>query len=126
MKGSITAIAVITLITSVIPCMNTTATAGVEGRCRACHSFDSKDAMGPGLGGIFGRKAGSKEGFAYGDSMKNADWVWDEEHLRKWIYSSQEAIKEFTGDPNAKTKMPDYKFKDAKADEIIEFLKSLK
>jgi cytochrome c len=113
-------------VSSVVPYINTSANAGAEGRCRGCHTFADKDAIGPGLGGVFGRKAGTKAGFAYTDSLKNADWIWDEEHLRKWVFSAKEAIKEFTGDPNATTKMPDYKYKDAKADEIIEFLKGLK
>ena len=99
--------------------------AGQEGRCRACHAFDDSNKMGPGLKAIFGRKAGTHPGFAYSDSVKNGNWVWDEDHLRKWIENAPEAIKEFTGDANATTKMPKYNIKGAKADELIEFLKGL-
>lgn len=99
--------------------------AGQEGRCRACHAFDDSNKMGPGLKGIFGRKAGTHEGFAYSDSLKNGGWVWDEEHLRKWVLNAPEAIKEFTGNPDATTKMPKYRIKGKKADQLIEFLKGL-
>lgn len=103
----------------------TDAYAGAEGKCKACHDFGTKNKVGPGLKGIVGRKAGTAPGFKYSDSLANANWVWDEDHLRKWIENSKEAIKEFTGDPKAKTKMPPQKVKGAKADEVIAFLKTL-
>lgn len=57
-----------------------------EQRCRSCHADDpAKKAYGPSLMGVVGRKAGSLEGFAYSDAMKNADITWTEETLRKWI-----------------------------------------
>lgn len=124
MKSMHTVIATALLLTAGF--IASDAYAGQEGRCRACHAFDNSNKMGPGLMGIFGRKAGTHEGFAYGDSLKNGGWEWDEEKLRKWIYDAPEAIKEFTGDPNAKTKMPKYKMDGKKADQIIEFLKGLK
>jgi len=99
--------------------------AGPEKRCLACHSFGDKNNMGPGLKGVFGRKAGTHPGFEY-SGLKGADWVWDEENLRKWIYDAPTSIKELTGDDKAKTKMPRYKYKGAKADKVIEFLKTLK
>jgi len=101
------------------------ANAGPEGKCRACHDFGDKNKVGPGLKGIFGRKAGTHPGFKYSDSLKNANWVWDEEHLRKWIKNSKKAIKEFTGNPKAKTKMGKQNVKGKKADKIIAFLKTL-
>lgn len=103
----------------------TVAHAGAEKRCLACHTFGESNKMGPGLKGVFGRQAGTQPGFAYGDSLKNGGWVWDEEKLRKWIYDSPEAIRELSGDANATTKMPKYRIKGKKADEIIEFLKGL-
>ncbi len=101
------------------------ATAGPEGKCRACHDFGTKNKMGPGLKGIVGRKAGTFPGYKYSDSLKNANWVWDEEHLRKWMHNSKKAIKEFTGNPKAKTKMGKQNVKGAKADKIFAFLKGL-
>jgi len=104
------------------------ANAGPEGKCRACHDFGDKNKVGPGLKGIFGRKAGTHPGYSYKFTKyikPGKAWVWDEEHLRKWIYNSKKAIKEFTGDPKAKTKMGKQHVKGKKADKIIAFLKTL-
>jgi len=103
----------------------TNAQAGIEGRCKACHDFGKAHKVGPGLAGIVGRKAGSTDFKKYSKSLKNGSWTWDEDHLRKWLFDSKKAIKEFTGDPNAKTTMPPQKLKGAKLDQIIEFLKGI-
>ena len=55
-------------------------------RCRSCHADDpGKQSYGPSLVGIFGRKAGTVEGFAYSDAMKTSGIVWTEDALRNWI-----------------------------------------
>ena len=55
-------------------------------RCRSCHADDpAKQSYGPSLVGVFGRKAGSLNGFAYSDAMKTSNIVWNEDTLRKWI-----------------------------------------
>lgn len=100
--------------------------AGVEAVCKPCHDFGTKHSVGPGLKGIFGRKAGATDFKMYGKSLKQGGWTWDEEHLRKWLTNSNKAIKEFTGDPKAKTTMPPQRLKGAKLDKVIEFLKGLK
>jgi cytochrome c len=100
--------------------------AGVEAKCKACHKFDAKHSMGPGLAGVFGRKAGGTDFAKYGDALKSGSWVWDEEHLREYLGDSKAAVKKFTGDDGAKTKMPPMKLKGDKLDEIITFLKGLK
>ncbi len=104
------------------------ANAGPEGKCRACHDFGAKNKVGPGLKGIFGRKAGTFPGYKYKFTKyiePGKAWVWDEEHLRKWIKDSKKAIREFTGNPKAKTKMGKQNVKGKKADKIIAFLKTL-
>jgi len=102
------------------------ATAGPEGKCKACHDFGAKNKVGPGLKGIVGRKAGAFPGYdKYSDALKNADWVWDEDHLRKWMHNSKKAIKEFTGNDKAKTKMGKQNVKGKKADKIFAFLKTI-
>jgi cytochrome c len=42
---------------------------------------------GTGLGGLFGRKAGSAKGYEtyYSDELKNYDVVWDEDTLDVWF-----------------------------------------
>ncbi|HKJ60768.1 MAG TPA: c-type cytochrome [Hyphomicrobiales bacterium] len=101
------------------------AIAGPEAKCKACHNFDSTDKkVGPGLKGIMGRTMGSVEGFGYGnylESQKAAGAVWDEASMRAWIENSKKVAKAGGG----KTKMPPQKLKGAKADKVIEFLKTL-
>ena len=41
----------------------------VFNKCKACHQVD-KNAVGPHLGGVVGRKAASVEGFAYSDALQ--------------------------------------------------------
>lgn len=102
--------------------------AGAESRCKSCHSFTDKNKNGPGLKGVFGRTAGTHAGYKYKFTkyIKGEPWVWDEEHLRAWMLDSRKAVKKFTGNPKAKTKMGPQHVKGAKADEIIAFLKGLK
>jgi cytochrome c len=45
-------------------------------RCAACHSF-TKTKIGPPLGNIFGKKAGSVNGFKYSKAMKNSKIIWN-------------------------------------------------
>ena len=45
-------------------------------RCKSCHSF-TKTKIGPPLGNIFGKKAGSVNGFKYSKAMKNSKIIWN-------------------------------------------------
>jgi cytochrome c len=56
-------------------------------QCRACHSLDAggPHKVGPNLYGVFGRKAGLAEGFAYSDVMTNADVIWTEQNMSDWL-----------------------------------------
>jgi len=103
------------------------AQAGAESKCKMCHSFSDRNGMGPGLKGIFGSKAGTHAGykFKFTKYIKGEAWVWDEAHLRDWIFDSKKAVKKFTGNPKAKTKMGARHIKGKNADEIIAFLKTL-
>lgn len=58
--------------------------------CRACHQVGptAKNALGPVLNGVLGRKAGTVEGFGYSPANKEAGekgWVWTEENLNKYL-----------------------------------------
>jgi cytochrome c len=56
-------------------------------KCGICHTFD-KNAIGPELKGIVGRKAASVADFAYSPGMKKLGedgFVWTPENIDKWI-----------------------------------------
>jgi len=53
-------------------------------KCAACHQF-GKNAVGPDLKGIVGRKSGSVEGFTYSEANKNSGLTWDEATLDKYL-----------------------------------------
>lgn len=57
------------------------------GLCRSCHTIvpGGANLTGPNLHGVFGRKAGSLEGYNYSDVVKAAGFTWDAEHLDKWL-----------------------------------------
>jgi cytochrome c len=58
----------------------------VFNKCRACHVLDEeKNRVGPYLLGIFGRPAGTAEGFTYSPAMKEAEIVWDEETIAEYV-----------------------------------------
>ena len=56
------------------------------GNCIGCHAF-ACNKVGPSLGGLFGRKAGSADGYEkyYSDELKNYGVVWDENTLDVWF-----------------------------------------
>jgi cytochrome c len=41
---------------------------------------------------VFGRKAGSKDGYKYSDAVKAAGFTWDAEHLDKWLSSPRDYL----------------------------------
>ena len=87
-------------------------------QCKACHQIgeNAKNAVGPVLNGLFGRKAGTIEGFSYSAANKNSGITWDEATFREYIK-----------DPKAKvpgTKMIFPGLKDPKQiDDIVAYLK---
>lgn len=55
--------------------------------CKSCHTAieGGGDMTGPNLFAVFGRKAGTKAGFAYSDAMKSSGITWDADKLNIWI-----------------------------------------
>ena len=56
-------------------------------QCRACHQIGptAKNAVGPVLNGIIGRKAGTVEGYNYSPANKNSGITWDEATFADYI-----------------------------------------
>jgi cytochrome c len=59
----------------------------VFAQCKACHQVGpaAKNAVGPHLNGLFGRKAGTVEGYNYSQANKNSGITWDEATFREYI-----------------------------------------
>jgi cytochrome c len=55
-------------------------------QCRACHQVGetAKNGIGPHLNDVFGRQAGSVEGYAYSPALKNSGLTWDEATFTDW------------------------------------------
>jgi len=66
----------------------------VFNKCRACHMVGegAKNLVGPVLNGLFGRKAGTIEGYTYSEANKNSGIVWDEATFREYIKSPKAKI----------------------------------
>lgn len=87
-------------------------------KCRACHQIGegAKDAVGPVLNGVVGRKAGTYPGYSYSDANKNSGLTWDEATLKEYL-------------KNPRAKVPGTKMifagltKDEDIDDVIAYLK---
>jgi cytochrome c len=56
-------------------------------QCKACRQIgeNAKNAIGPVLNGLFGRTAGTTEGYSYSQANKNSGITWDEATFREYI-----------------------------------------
>ena len=56
-------------------------------QCKACHTLGKggDSTAGPNLHGLFGRKAGTGEGFSSSDAMANSGVVWDDKTLAEYL-----------------------------------------
>lgn len=56
-------------------------------QCRTCHQIGegAKNGVGPQLNGLFGRKAGTVEGYSYSAAYKALDKVWSPENFTVYI-----------------------------------------
>lgn len=87
-------------------------------QCRACHQIgeNAKNAVGPELNGLFGRKAGSAPGYSYSSANKNSGITWDEATFREYIKDPKAKI------PGTKMAFPGLK-NPKQIDDVVAYLK---
>ena len=61
--------------------------AKVYKKCKTCHTLEEggRAKLGPNLWNIYGKTAGTAEGFAYSKVMKESAIVWDDETLDAYL-----------------------------------------
>jgi cytochrome c len=63
----------------------------VYARCLACHAMQ-QNLVGPRHCGLFGRRAGSVEGFDYSPAMRRAGVVWNSQTLDRFLADPMKAM----------------------------------
>jgi cytochrome c len=62
-------------------------------QCAACHSLAvGQNGVGPSLHGLFGRKSGSEDDFAYSAAMRRANITWTPEQLDRYLADPQGGV----------------------------------
>ena len=87
-------------------------------QCKACHQIgeNAKNAVGPELNGLFGRKAGAVPGYSYSAANKNSGITWDEAIFRAFIKDPKAMI------PGTKMTFPGLK-NPKQIDDVVAYLK---
>ncbi|MDE2577311.1 MAG: cytochrome c family protein [Hyphomicrobiales bacterium] len=59
----------------------------VFAKCKVCHQIGegAKNAVGPELNGLNGRKSGTAPGYNYSDANKNSGITWDETTFKDYV-----------------------------------------
>ena len=87
-------------------------------QCKACHII-GKNGVGPNLVGVFGRKAGTAEGYKFSENHIKSGLTWDEANLTKYLADPKGTV------PGNKMVFAGIKDPAALA-EVVAYLKTLK
>ena len=61
--------------------------------CHACHAVDgAANEVGPGLRGVFGRRAGERDDFRYSPALKRSGITWTPQTLDTFIADPQKTV----------------------------------
>ena len=80
-------------------------------KCSACHKIGegARNSVGPVLNKLFGRVAGSYEGYNYSSTLtaaNEAGLVWDADNVAAYIADPRAFMQDFLDDPKARPKKP--------------------
>jgi cytochrome c len=87
MRALVFSVAALALTPFAAKAQDAEAGARIFAQCRTCHQIGetAKNGVGPQLNGLFGRKAGSVEGYSYSNAYKALDKVWSVENFTVYI-----------------------------------------
>ena len=90
-------------------------------QCKTCHTFteNGKNKIGPNLFAVYMKKIASDDTFKYSKSFKNANIVWNDENLDKFLEKPKKFI------PKTKMAFNGMK-KPEEREKVINYLKNLK
>ena len=94
MRKLVLAIALVAAMPVAAQAADAEAGKAVFAKCKACHQIGegAKNAVGPNLTGVIGRKSGMAEGFNYSDAMKASGLTWDEATFKEYITDPKKKI----------------------------------